>query len=633
MKKLLFITLTFLFIISNSYGKNNNEDYQIYQKALSYYNYGSYYSALEELDKIIYKKNLKFYPDVLLLTAKTYLGIGIKSGIKKYLWNAIYYLNYYVGYNGKRNEDYYYTKGLAYERLGFYERALTNYKIALLSKSERSNLTNKIILGIMRTSILMGRVDNITKYIVYLAPLEAREGQELSIVLWMKYFYEGNYDLAFNYFSQVYQDFEEYLLYNPEFYYYIGETAYRLKKYDFAKRIFRKIVNNVKNDDVIRKAYLRLGDIAVIQNDKYEAFNNYYIVINRFPETNENTVARLKMLALGLKYPDLESRIKKVKQLEDPVKFIVQTLVSNRTNYIGKYAIGNFGVLVLQNPTDFLIDKLSYELSLLYPANFTYEQAEYIRGLWTPYLEKLDNKALIKLYKANPKFFKDIFDENILKKILQNLTDNYYRKDLLKHLIKNYDKDEYKIQLAKIYYEEKQYSKALEILSGIKDKNCDFYIISALIKKAMNMNYKDDMENMEKSCKDLKLPFEIALDYYLMKKDLPKAVSTILENKNRLKDDDNTKNKILDLISKLYGSKMYKELSQLLDNIPENLIPKEKLCDVSSYYLITKVKLNSTNVKDLYYNTVKNCNTEMAKVSLELYETLKVIQEVKGNVR
>ncbi|MFN3788365.1 MAG: hypothetical protein ACK4SW_08195, partial [Sulfurihydrogenibium azorense] len=93
MKKLLFITLTFLFIISNSYGKNNNEDYQIYQKALSYYNYGSYYSALEELDKIIYKKNLKFYPDVLLLTAKTYLGIGIKSGIKKYLWNAIYYLN------------------------------------------------------------------------------------------------------------------------------------------------------------------------------------------------------------------------------------------------------------------------------------------------------------------------------------------------------------------------------------------------------------------------------------------------------------------------------------------------------------------------------------------------------------
>lgn len=118
-----------------------------------------------------------------------------------------------------------------------------------------------------------------------------------------------------------------------------------------------------------------------------------------------------------------------------------------------------------------------------------------------------------------------------------------------------------------------------------------------------------------------------------MKKDLPKAVSTILENKNRLKDDDNTKNKILDLISKLYGSKMYKELSQLLDNIPENLIPKEKLCDVSSYYLITKVKLNSTNVKDLYYNTVKNCNTEMAKVSLELYETLKVIQEVKGNVR
>ncbi|WP_028950656.1 tetratricopeptide repeat protein [Sulfurihydrogenibium subterraneum] len=633
MKKLFFVILVFSFVSLNSYGKTESEDYPIYQKALSYYNYGSYYSALEELDKLIYKKNLKFYPDVLLLTAKTYLGIGIKSGIKKYLWNAVYYLNYYIGYGGKKTEDYYYTKGLAYERLGFYERALTNYKIALLSKSENSNITNKIILGIMRTSILMEKVDNITKYIVYLAPLETSEGQELSVVLGMKYFYEGNYDLAFNYFSQVYQDFEEYLLYNPDFYYYIGETAYRLKKYEFAKRIFRKIVNNVKNDDVIRKAYLRLGDIAVIQNDKYEAFNNYYIVINRFPETNENTVARLKMLALGLKYSDLESKIKKVKQLEDPIKFVVQTLVSNRTNYIGKYAIGNFGVLVLQNPIDFLIDKLSYELSLLYPANFTYEQAEYIRSLWTPYLEKLDNKALIKLYKANPKFFKDIFDEKILKRILENLKDNYYKKDLLKHLIKIYDKDEYKIQLTKIYYEEKNYSKALDTLSTVKDKNCNFYIISALVKKAMNMSYKEDLDNIEKSCKDQKLPFEIALDYHLIKNDLSKAVSTILENKNNLKDGEDTKNKISDLILKLYNAKMYKEISELLDNIPENLLPKEKLCDIASYYLIAKVKLNSVNARELYYNTVKKCDTQIAKVSFELYETVKVIQEVKGNVR
>jgi predicted negative regulator of RcsB-dependent stress response len=631
MKKFLSLIII-LSIVFTSYGKED-EDYQIYKKAMSHYDYGSYYSALDELDKILPKKNLKFYPDVLLLTAKTYLGIGIKSGINKYLWNCVYYLNYYVAVGGKLNDDYYYTKALAYERLGFYERALTNYKIALLSKSEKSSLTNRIILGILRTSILVGKLDNITKYIVYLAPLESKEGEELTLVLGMKYFFEGQYDIAFNYFSEVYQNFEEYLLYNPQFYYYIAETAYRLKKYDFAKRLFRKIVSNVKNDDVIRKAYLRLGDIALLQNDKYEAFNNYLIVINRFPETDENTVARLKMLALGLRYPDLENKIKKIKELQDPIKFVVKTLISNRTNYIGKYAIGNFGVLVLQNPTNFLVDKLSYELSLLYPANFSYEQAEYIRWLWTPYLGKLDANVLINLYKANPKFFKDIFDENILKRILNNLKENYYKKNLLIFLVNKYDKDEYKLSLAQIYYQEKRYNEGLNTLSTIKEKSCDYYVLSAVLKKALSMNFKEDLENISKSCKDVKLPFELAFDYYLMKNDLEKAVSIVVENKNNLPKDESFKQKITQLTINLYNKKMYKMLTQLLDNISDDYLQKEKVCDISSYYLIAKVKLNSSDAKDVYYNNVKKCNTELAKVSYELYETMKVVQEVKKNVR
>ncbi|MGC8941566.1 MAG: tetratricopeptide repeat protein [Sulfurihydrogenibium sp.] len=634
MKK-IFVWLLILFINLNSYGKSQDKDYEIYKKALSYYNYGSYYSALDELEKILPKRNLNFYPDILLLTAKTYLGIGIKSGINKYLWNAVYYLNYYVAANGKLNEDYYYTKGLAYERLGFYERALTNYKIALLSKSDNSNLYNKIILGILRTSILLGKVDNITKYIVYLAPLETKEGEELSLILGMKYFFEGNYKLAFDYFSQVYQDFEEYLLYNPEFYYYIGETAYRLKNYSFAKRIFRKIVSNVKNDEVIRKAYLRLGDIALIENDKYEAFNNYYIVINRFPETNENTVARLKMLALGLKYPDLQPRIKKIKQLEDPIKFVVKTLISNRTNYIGKYAIGNFGVLVLQNPTDYLINKLSYELSLLYPASFTYEQAEYIRWLWSPYLKKLDKSALVKLYKANPKFFKDIFDEDILKIIVDNLDDNYYKKDLLKFLVQKYSKDEYKIQLAKIYYQEKKYSKGLDLLSTVNDKNCDYYILSAVLKQAMSIDFKKDLESISTTCKDKesKLPFEIGFDYYLLKGQYDEIVSLIQQNKDKLPNDDAFKQKLSNFLIELYKKGKYEDMVKILDSISENYIPKEKMCDISSYYLIVKTKLNSLDAKDVYYNNIEKCENELAKVALELYKTLKVIKEVNKNVR
>lgn len=633
MKKIFFIFLiiTLVFDISNAKTDGNLE------KAIQDYNNGSYYSALDEVSQVLStaNKKSKTYQKALLLASKIFLSIGQKTGLKKYLWTSLNLINMYVAANGNLDADYYYTKGLIFERLSFYERALTNYKIALLKK-DSSNLSNKIILGIMRTSILMGNIDNITKYIIYLAPLQTHESKELSFILGMKYFYNKQYTIAFEYFKEVYSSFEQYLLENPEFYYYIAETAYRLKNYSFAKTLFRKIIANVKNDDVIRKSYIRLGDIALIENDKTESFQNYLTVINRFPETQENTVARLKMLALALKYPDLENKIKNIKELKDPVKFIITTLISNRSNYIGKYAIGNFGVLVFQNPSDFLYKRLSFELSLIYPYNFSFEQAEYIKNLWSNYLLKIDKKYLRELYVSNPKFFKDIFDEDILKRIVSILDDKKdinFRIDLLSYLTEKYGKDEYKILLAKDYYNIGKFYKAYEILESMKDKNCEYYSLIVTVKTALKMDTKEDIKSIKNKCNINDLPFEIALQYYLSIKDYKAAVKLCNDNIEKLKNtyekDENLRNQINNFIIELFNRKDYKSLVSIVENIDIKILDKNMLCKIPSIILISKIKLKEAKNLEMYYNFSKNCNDELSFIASQMYENYKLLMEVR----
>ncbi|WP_299237893.1 hypothetical protein [Sulfurihydrogenibium sp.] len=600
------------------------------------YNVGSYYSALENLSKALstVDKKSKDYRQALLLSAKIYLSIGQKTGMKQYLWNSAYFLNWYIAFGGEANKDYYYTKGLVYERLGFYERALTNYKIALFL-NDSSNLTNKIILGIMRTSILLGNIDNITKYIIYLAPLESKESKELSFIMGMRAFYLKDYKTAFEYFKDTIANFEDYLLDNPEFYYTVAETAYRLKNYNLAKSIFRKIISYVKNDDVIRKSYLRLGDIASIENDKMEAFQNYLIVINRFPETQENTVARLKMLALGLKYPELENKIKSIKQLEDPIRFVVRTLISNRTNYIGKYALGNFGVLVFQNPTDFLFNRLSYELSLIYPANFTYEQAEYIANLWTKYLLKLSPDKLRMLYLSNPKFFKDIFDRDVLDKILTSLSDEKDLKqkiDLLKFMADKYQEDKYYIDLAKAFISDKKYNYALNTLEKVKNKNCDYYIFTTVAKSNMKIDYKEELNSIQNKCDIENLPFYIAFDYYYSTNNYEKLTELIDKNKTQFVEmyekNEIFNNKINSLIENLFKMKRYNEVASILDKIDFKKLKKENICKFASMSIISKIKTKKTENIELYYNYLAGCNDELSIIAKEMYESYKILQEV-----
>lgn len=626
MKKILSILLLFGFV---AIALPKSDD--AYKSAISNYEKGSYYSALEDIEKALSSPKKKNIKDVLLLAAKIYLEIGKKSGLNKYLWKANYYLNTYIQAGGEQNADYYYTKAAIFERLNFFERAFTLYKMALM-RNKDEKLGNRIILGLMRTAIMVGNLDAFSKYMVYLAPLTYSESKELTFLIGMKYFYEGNYNLALNTFKEVYKDFELYLLDNPDFYFYVGETAFLNGEYDFAKKIFRKIISQVKNDDVIRKSYLRLGDIALIEKDKNEAFNNYLIVINRFPETDENTVARLKMLSILEFYPELKSKITKIDRLKDPIAFTVKTLISNRTNYIGKYAIGNFGILVFKNPSDYLFKRLSWELSLIYPVLLTPDQKRYISILWTPYLEKLDDNRLIMLYDANPSFFKKIFDWNILKKISntldmkqQSLNQNI---SLLRYMIEKYDKDDDKRYLAFIYYKLGDKSGAINQLNSIKEKTCQDIIFTNIVEQK-------PISKLVKSCQIEDLPVDIKVNYiftiYRETKD-EKSLKQLVDilNKSYKENLPNfVKDQIYPVAIELFKKKDYTNLISLTASVYQHFYNESYGCDLLSMLLISKIRVSDTNKIDEMYDKIKVCRSSLSVVAKEVYKDFKLHKEVK----
>lgn len=624
---ILISSLTF-----KTFGKKEDYVDYHYKSAMDDYRKGSYYSALETITKILgYQKDRRF-KDILLLTSKLYLQIGKKTGLKEYLWKANYYLNFYIQAGGKDNSDYYYTKASIFERLSFYERAFTLYKMALMINKD-SSMNNDILFGLMRTAIMSGNVDAFSRYLLHLAPLSYGESKEFMFLMGMKYFYEGKYKLAMDVFEEVYRDFELYLLDNPDFYYYVGQTAFLDGNYEFAKKIFRKIVTQVKNDDVIRKSYIRLGDIATIQKDKNEAFNSYLIVINRFPETQENVVARLKMLSLIDYFPDMRDKVMKVKDLEDPVKFVVRTLISNRTNYIGKYAIGNFGVLVFKNRTDYLIDRLSWELSLIYPLVLNPEQKLYIKTLYSPYLEKLPEKDIVKLYYSNQDFFMQIFDKSVLKKILTAIrkTDNMdeYIK-LLDFMVVKYNDDEDKRELAIAYFYKDNTSKALEILMSINDKKCYDDIFIETLQGKIGKYLKD--------CDISNLPFDVKVSYlfsiYKLNKNqeiLSELIKTLTDKPPTIKDrlPENIQTALTSVTNDLFLKKEYGNVVKILRPYVDYPYKDESKCDIVPIYLISKIRTSDLKNIDEIYGRIKNCDTEYALIAKEIYKNQKFIREVQ----
>ncbi|MDQ7055240.1 MAG: tetratricopeptide repeat protein [Persephonella sp.] len=332
-----------------------------YNLAVLMYRRGSYYTALNILSKLILERDNPYYPDALFLSAKIYLHLGVKTGIKEFLHKALYYLNTYsYSANNPFKWEFYYIKGNIYENMFMYERALATYKMAF-GKAKTKKEQFKTIIGILRTAAWLKRLDIFTRYLILvnLEELSETEKREFEFVKGLAEFQKRNYAEAIKYLTPVYENYEQYLIENPNYYLIIGENAYRLGDHRFAKKVFRRIISIVKDESVIRKATLRLGDIALKNEDRILAFNYYYRVLTRYPDTEEAKVAKLKLIALS-SYKDIKKKLlhSEDKDFKDPFMFVLKTLVLNRNNYVGFFALGNFGRFAINSESDEIFKNL-----------------------------------------------------------------------------------------------------------------------------------------------------------------------------------------------------------------------------------------------------------------------------------
>jgi tetratricopeptide (TPR) repeat protein len=610
-----------------------------FKLALRMYKRGSYYTALNILSKLITDRYNPFYGKSLFLMAKIYLHLGRKTGLKEFIQKAMYYLNTYsYSVENPFDWEFYYTKGNIYENLYMYERALAMYKKAF-SMADTPKKQFKTVVAILRVAAWLKRMDIITRYIVLvnLEELSEREKREFEFVKGLVEFERGNYKEAVKYLIPVYKTYEEYLIENPDYYLIVGENAYRLGDYSFAKKVFKRIISIVKDESVIRRALLRLGDIALKEGDKILAMNYYYEIVKKYPNTDEATIAKLKLIALGKKDRDIHIRLltSKDRDFQDPLGFVLKALVLNRNNYVGFFALADFGLMVLDSKSEKLFDKLVHELSLVNISRMKYEHIEYIRQLWVPELYRLSHMRICKLFASNKRFFYTVLDRKSLEYFYTSLKKCGKLKmafEIADFLYKKWRDDRSVLLLSDAYYSLEQYRKSVEILKKVKNKNCRYYI---LLSKNYIFLKKADIaliDRIKKSCREDSVEKRVVMSYiYLEKGDVRQAFKIIEPVAEKLSDYYMKtvigKMFVRKLVYLLFEKKMYAQALKILLPLSERL---KKDCDINSWMLVAAVRTDNEKLISEYEQRINGCNTEWSLVAKNIYEDYKVIRGFKN---
>ena len=634
------VLFLFLFISTNSFGGYEvDKDWKIYQKGLRQYRIGSYSTALNYFLELL-RPGSKYYKDALLMLSKTYYAIGKKTGVKKYLWQALNYLQLYfieVG-KGELPWDYYYTKARIYEALSFYEQALAVYRVAFLkarSKEEKVKTT----VGIIRTALWVRRPDIVEEYFILISTernLTNEEEKEITFIKGLALFSQGKYQEAFPYFFRLYKEYEDYLIDNPSYYLLVAENIYRLGKYTVAEHLFRRIISFTKDKEVIRRAILRLGDIEVKRGNDKLAFVYYYSVIRDYPDSLEAVVARLKIIPM-MEKPEIKYRalLTKDKAFKDPIKYIANVLVNFRTTYAGIYALADLGYLVFKlDSPEMPFKRLTWEVSLIFPEEVKYEQREFIRYLWEPYLLRLPSDRGCSLYRSNPRFFQELFGRKVLLKFALDLKHCNMRRlriGLLSFILKKWKDDDSKIMMARALFESKDFDEALKVLKSVKNKNrCDYLIL----KSELGIFLSLDLESFKKlitKCKKDNLEVPSIAIYYLSeigKIDL--AFKEFVSYKKALVSRYEKELVVKAALNKLVEKSILEDKYRIAYEVSKTLYERGyRNCLIGSYLLISAVRLGKLSEAKEVYTAIDGCIDSMASLSKTVYQDTLLEEELR----
>jgi tetratricopeptide (TPR) repeat protein len=646
LKRLLAVlTILTLLFGHGAFGKVQVEaekEEKIYLRGLQQFKTGSYSTALNYFLELL-KPGSKYYKEALLMLSKTYFAIGRKTGMKKYLWQALNYLQLYFIELGQ-NElpwDYYYTKGRIYEALSFYEQALAVYRVAFLrAKTQKEKV--KTTIGIIRSAVWIRRPDIAEEYFILISTgsqkLSKEEEKELTFVKGLFLFSQGKYREALPYFFKLYKEYEEYLIENPNYYLLVAENLYRLGKLTLAEQLFIRIASLTRDREVVRRATLRLGDIELKRGNRKLAFIYYYSVIRDYPSSEEATVARLKIIPL-LKYPEIKYRaqLTKEKAFREPIRYIAQVLVNYRTTYTGIYALADLGYLVFRlDSPESVFERLTWELSLVFPEEVKYEQREFIKYLWKPYLLKLPHEKSCKLYRANPRFFQEVFSKEVLLKLAYDLKKCNMRElrlKLLNYMVKKWKGEQEKLLMAQALFETRDFEDSLKILKEIKNKDsCSYQILLGELSIFLP-NLKLNLQKLQKSCKGKeKVKVASITIYYLSEIGKIESAFTIFEKfKENLIKKYGKELVVKAALEKLLEEATLEDKYRVTYQLSRALFDSGyKNCLIGSYLAIASLRLGKEEESRKTLKEIEGCIDPLSKLAKTIYQDTLLIKEIKN---
>lgn len=636
--------ICFLFLSFSTAGALTvDRDASLFQKGIRQYSIGSYSTALDYFLKIL-KPGSKYYSKALLMLSKTYYAIGRKTGNKKYFWQALNYLQlYFISQGSKKLPwEYYYTKARIYEALSFYEQALAVYRVAFLAaKTERERIDTT--LGIVRTAVWSRRMDIVDEYFVLVstAKLNPQESREVEFLKGLILFSEGKYKEALPHFFKLYKEFENFLIDNPEYYLLVAEDIYRTGDLTLAEQVFRRIASLTKDPSVIRRAILRLGDIELKRGNEKLAFIYYYSVIRDYPESKEAYVARLKIIPM-MENPHIRYRalLSKDKAFEDPITYIAGVLVNYRTTYVGIYALADLGYLVFKlGASKNVFSRLLWEVSLVFPQQVKYEQREFLRYLWEPYIYKLPPEKGCSLYRANPRFFQEIFDKKVLLKFasdLKNCNQRRLRVELLSYMVNRWKDDNSRLLMAEALFDDKDFLHALKVLEKVKDKNsCRYNILYSEISIVSGKGIPDP-EKLLKACGEKKTVKLLAVVLYSYSKqgNIDSGFRFYGEKRRELLKLYGRDPVVRAAVDSFLEAALLNERYDLVLKVAKDLIGAGyKNCFIGSYLTISAVRIGKLKEAEEGYREIKGCVDSLSLLARTVYEDASLGEEQVGAVQ
>ncbi len=609
----------------------------IYQNAVHDFDVGSYYQALDEFGYIIKFPKSRYLLPSLYMLAYTYLYIGKRVGDKKYLWDALNYLNLYLAKGGKKDAKYYYLKGLIYENLEFYDRAYTNYKLAL-ERSHDKHFRLDIVMGLLRSSVWLHHIDQADRYMLILSieALGKKQRKEFVFLQGMYHFAKKEYKKALEFFKKTYKEYESYLIENPKYYLLVAETAYRKGDLQFSEMLFRRILNYVKNKEVLPQALLRLGDIKFLEHAYQNSVNYYIQIIKTFPHSRYSAIAKLKLLYIMTQNEKIAYYAKKYLKdapfLQDPLKFIVTTLVKNRGNYVGIFALANFGFETFRLDSDKLYKRLAWELSLIDPHALKYEHIEYFDRLWHPFLRdsKFD-KRTCSLYLANEAFFRRVFDKETLLHIADALDACKKSKkslELLEFLGKKYRSDGVYLKLADKLFAKKRYKEALRFLEKVRHKDCDYYRRKATLCFVADFSCEGVYEAQLRSCPSDFYSAIFQNIIYLHNDRIDKNfITRHSKDLARHYDRPLVKKFIKQLAQKLITTERYDQIIELLGPLASKM---RNDCFLHSILALSYVRTGKPDLAKKLLEDIGECTNSWYNLATIAVEDAQLQQKLKG---